>query len=342
MGIVIETGFRPPRWLRGGHRQSILVGLSWRRGAVERRAAGVRAAAREWLLDCGAGVRLQAWHSSPAAQGRPAGRRVAMLLHGWEGSAESLYLLSAAQALFDAGYEVVRLNLRDHGDTHHLNEALFHSCRLPEVVGAVRAVQHALPDRPVYLAGFSLGGNFALRVAACAEAEGLRVARTFAVSPVLDPGQTLLQLERGPQIYHRYFVMKWSRSLKKKQAAWPSSYRLEPVMRSGNLRQMTDELVREHTDIRDMATYLAGYAITGDRLATLTAPATILTAMDDPIIAPDDLRRLSFAGPLRVRLTATGGHCGYLTSIAGASWVDQALVEDFGRLTEIDLTVSTS
>jgi predicted alpha/beta-fold hydrolase len=329
MSIVIEAGFRPPRWLRGGHRQSILVGLQWRRGAVERRTASVRAVAREWLLDCGDGVRLQAWHSSPAAHGRTAGSRIAILLHGWEGSAESLYLLSAAQVLFDAGYEVVRLNLRDHGSTHHLNEQLFHSCRLPEVIGAVRAMQNALPDRPVYLAGFSLGGNFALRLAACAAAEGLRIARTFAISPVLDPKRTLLQLESGPQIYHKYFVLKWSRSLAKKQAAWPETYRFGPNMGSGNLRLMTEELVRKHTDYPDTATYLAGYAITGDRLATLATPATILIAMDDPIVGYEDLYRLCFASLLRVRLTAKGGHCGYLMSFAGTSWADQAMLEDF-------------
>ena len=64
-----------------------------------------------------------------------------VLLHGWEGSADSLYVLSLAQLLFEQRFEVVRLNLRDHGDTHHLNRELFHSCRLPEVVGAVRALQ---------------------------------------------------------------------------------------------------------------------------------------------------------------------------------------------------------
>ena len=58
-----------------------------------------------------------------------------------------------------------RLNFRDHGDTHHLNRDLFHSCRIDEVVGAVRAVRRAFATDPVAVAGFSLGGNFALRVA---------------------------------------------------------------------------------------------------------------------------------------------------------------------------------
>lgn len=329
MSIAVEDGFRPPWYLRGGHRQSILVGLPLRRGAVERRTLTLRASSREWLLDCGDGVTLLALHASPTARGRRGGERVAILMHGWEGSADSLYLLSASQALFDAGYEVVRLNFRDHGPTHHLNSELFHSCRLPEVLGAVRAVQTAMPDKPVYLVGFSLGGNFALRVAAAAERERLNVARTFAVSPLLEPKHTLLRLDRNAPLYHRYFVLKWGRSLQKKQAAWPQSYDFTPVLRNGNLLKMTAELVSKHTEYPDLDSYLSGYAITGQRLATLTTPATILAASDDPIISVDDLNRLSFAGPLRVKLTVTGGHCGYLASIAGPTWADRLIVEDF-------------
>ena len=129
------------------------------------------AASEELLLDCGDGVTLQAFHSSPAKRGRDPGKRLAVLLHGWEGSADSQYLLSLAQSLFAADFEVVRLNLRDHGATHHLNRELFHSCRLPEVVGAVRALAAKFPDLPIgarrLLAGRQLhaarGGAFRRR-----------------------------------------------------------------------------------------------------------------------------------------------------------------------------------
>jgi uncharacterized protein len=106
-----------------------------RRLRVERRTAGWRRRSRELLLDCGDGVTLQAFHTTA---GDAPGATLAVLLHGWEGSAESQYILSLAHALLDRGVDVARLNLRDHGDTHHLNRELFHSCRLPEVVGAVR------------------------------------------------------------------------------------------------------------------------------------------------------------------------------------------------------------
>ena len=273
-GFPLEPTFRPRRWLRSGHFQTILAGLPPRRPRVERRAVPLLAASEELLLDCGDGVTLQAFHSSPAKRGRDPGRKLAVLLHGWEGSADSTYLLSLASSLFTAGLEVVRLNLRDHGATHHLNRDLFHSCRLPEVVGAVRALAGKFPGLPMVLAGFSLGGNFMLRVAAHAEARHLPLERVIAISPVLDPAVTMLTLERGLPVYHSYFVRKWSRSLAKKQQAWPDLYDFEELLRIRNLREMTRQLVLSHTEYPTMDDYLAGYAITGDRLSTLAAPAT--------------------------------------------------------------------
>ena len=145
-GFPLDTSFRPRRWLRGRHFQTILPSFPLRRARVERRALPLLAASEELLLDCGDGVTLQGFHSSPARRGRDPGRQLAVLLHGWEGSADSSYLLSLAQTLFEQGFEVVRLNLRDHGATHHLNRELFHSCRLPEVVGAVTALAQARGD----------------------------------------------------------------------------------------------------------------------------------------------------------------------------------------------------
>lgn len=283
------------------------------------------ATSRELLLDCGDGVRLQAFHSTPIA-GRS--RTMAVLLHGWEGSAQSLYVLSLAQTLHAAGFDVVRLNLRDHGDTHHLNRELFHSCRLPEVVGAVRRLQWLFPEHRRVLAGFSLGGNFMLRVAAEAERAGLDLAHAFGISPVLDPATCLDALENGWRLYHDYFVRKWIRSLRRKQRAWPGQFEFSSLTRSGDLREMTRELVLAHSGYDDMREYFRGYAITGDRLAELRVPSTIITALDDPIIPAGDLARLANSPALRVVTTPTGGHCGFFDALRGPGWVDRFVLRE--------------
>ena len=322
-----DEDFRPSRWLRNRHLQSMLASTAWRRPRVRRRSLPLIAAAREELLDCGAGVRLQCFISRPAL---PAGAPPVVLLHGWEGSAESLYILSLAAQLFERRFEVVRLNLRDHGETHHLNRELFHSCRLAEVVGAMRALQRHFGARPLQLVGFSLGGNFMLRVAARSREAGLDLSRVIAVSPVLEPAETLAALQRGMPGYQRYFVHKWLRSLQKKQAAWPGSYDFRGLMRLRDLKLMTAELVRSHTEFPSLADYLNGYALTGARLAQLEVPSTILTALDDPIIPATGLARLARPAALSITVTRHGGHCGFFEQLAGPTWLERRILALLG------------
>ncbi len=321
--------FNPPAWLRGSHLQSVLPSLPPRRFVTRSRALRLRAAAQAWLLDCGEGVRLQAWHTvNDNGNGR-----VAVLLHGWEGSTDSCYVLSLAQRLYALGYELVRLNLRDHGGTQPLNDGLFHSCRLADVTGALRAIAARCGARPLYLAGFSLGGNFLLR--ACAEpALPESVAGVVAISPVLDPERTLRALEHGWPLYHGYFVRRWSRSLRYKQQCWSDLYDFAETLQTRNLRRMTDVLVRQRTYFADSAAYLDGYAITGARLLTLAVPARILAADDDPIIPAADLDRLAPTPLLRITRTAHGGHCGFMTGLFAPAYSDDFAMREFDSFQE--------
>jgi predicted alpha/beta-fold hydrolase len=306
--------------------QSVLPSLPIRRRIIRKRSASLRAACEEVLLDCGDGVRLQSFHSRPAKIGLRSNGRVAVLLHGWEGSADSLYIVSLAAALFERGFDVVRLNLRDHGATHHLNQDLFHSCRLPEVLGALRAIQKIYPQASLSLAGFSLGGNFMLRAAAKATENDLRIDRVVALSPVLEPAETMLALEKGWATYHRYFVRKWGRSLLKKQDAWPQHFDISDLTRGHGLRHMTAELIRRFTDFPSLDAYLSGYAITGEVLTTLRVPSLIITSLDDPIIPVAALARIAKPDSLRVMVLPHGGHCGFVEALFQPSWAEARMV----------------
>jgi len=242
----------------------------------------------------------------------------------------SCYVLSLAALLYARGYAVVRLNLRDHGRTQALNQGLFHSCRLSDVTGALCAIAARCGTQPLYLAGFSLGGNFLLR--ACAEPTlPASVAGVVAVSPVLDPDHTLRALEQGWPLYHDYFVHHWARSLRRKQRLWPETYNFEELLRTKSLRIMTDVLVRECTDFADSSCYLDGYAITGARLQTLGVPARILVADDDPMIPAADRSRLAPTPCLRITHTVHGGHCGFLTRLLAPAYCDQFTLEQFAQ-----------
>lgn len=321
----IEFDFAPAGLIANPHLQSVLVSSPFRRSMLRRRGAALAEASRDLVLDCGEGVRLHSWHA-PQPEGS---RGVVVLLHGWEGSGESSYLISAATRMYAEGWEVIRLHLRDHGPSHHLNEGIFHSCRIREAVGAVARIAELFPAQPICLAGYSLGGNFALRIAARASAAGIPLARVMAVCPVLDPASTLDAMESGPLFYERYFMAKWRRSLEIKGRLFPELYDFGNLRRFRGLREMTDILARRYTEFGTLQAYLDGYSIVGDALADISAPTLLVSAADDPVIPARDLPRLASVAVLQVVATTNGGHCGFLPSPRGDSLIDEQMARWF-------------
>ncbi|MEO6155338.1 MAG: alpha/beta fold hydrolase [Thermomonas sp.] len=307
---TIASPYRTPRWLRNPHLQTLLGSSPLRvlRGARDLRTLG--AVHEEHLVDAGGDIRLHGVHST--LPGRPP-RGLALLLHGWEGSAESAYMRLTCARLLERGYDVFRLNFRDHGDTHHLNEDLFHSNRLEEVMQAARTISRRWPLQPMVVAGYSLGGNFALRVALHAPRVGLQLARVAAVCPALDPERTTTAMEQGLSLYERYFMKKWTSSLRRKRALFPEQHAIaEEHLRSGRLRELTAWLVARHTDFADVDAYFDGYRISADRMLGLQVPADILTSADDPVIPIDDFRDWQLPENATVEIAAHGGHCAFL------------------------------
>lgn len=327
---IDPASFSPPNWLANPHVQSILPSLKLRKPWLNRRARALLSASVDHILDCGADVRLLGHYSSQQAAGRAPAKELVILLHGWEGSAESLYVLSLGSYLFERGCDVFRLNFRDHGPSHHLNEDIFHSCRLDEVVGAVKCIQAMFPAARATVAGFSLGGNFALRVAAAAANADLRLERAIAVCPVLRPHSTMEILENGPLVYRWYFMDKWKRSLRLKQSLFPERFDFSPILAERSIKAMTEILVARFSEFADLDSYLNGYAIVGDALANLSVPSHILFALDDPIIPATDLKDLARSPFLHINAIAHGGHCGFMDKLNRESWADRQIAKLMG------------
>lgn len=306
---VRALDFAPPRGLRSPHLQTILGSSPMRRRLGERRLAAVSGGTSGHVIDAGEGVRLLGLHDVPRAV-EPKG--LALLLHGWEGSAESSYMRLTAAELLARGWATFRLNFRDHGDTHHLNEAIFHSNRIDEVVRAAGEVARRFPARRLVAAGYSLGGNFTLRLALRAPAAGLPLDAVAAVCPVLDPARTMAVMDRGFGLYRRYFERKWRASLVKKRAAYPHLLHLDDRTLHQRLGPLTEWLVQRHTEFGTLENYFDGYTLRGERLAMLAVPSHVLTAADDPVIPADDFDRLVLPTCAQVEITEHGGHCGFL------------------------------
>ena len=314
-------GFDPPFGLRHRHIQSMLGGSPLRRMIVRRHAADFVKRSAAKLLELDGGVRLLGLYTEHA---RPRG--LVVMLHGWEGCADSNYMLSVGSSLYAAGFSVFRLNFRDHGDTQALNEQLFHSCRIEEVVSAVAAIQSEHAERPISLLGFSLGGNFALRVASRAPRAGIELAKVLAICPVLRPHHTMKALDEGLWVYREYFLRRWSRSLEAKARAFPRIYEFGDLRRFRKLSGMTEFFVLNYTEFESLDAYLNGYSITGPVLEGLTVDSTVIATDDDPVIPARDLDELAGSAKLTVYRLERGGHCGLVDTYKLSSWIDSALL----------------
>ncbi|HEY9030293.1 MAG TPA: alpha/beta fold hydrolase [Kangiella sp.] len=318
------VNYKAPTWAQNQHVQSLLATFKLRRRFVQRRAQPMLQASQEVIIECDDGIKLQSFYAQSKADAP-----LVVLIHGWEGSHQSLYLISCASTLFNHGYNVVRLNLRDHGDSHHLNQELFHSNRLDEVVNAVKKLQTQYQPSKLFLTGFSLGGNFALRVAKQANKHDIQLAKTVAICPALDPKDVLEKLENGLSLYIKYFMYKWKRSLRKKQELFPHLYDIEESLQTDSMRELTEELVNFYGDYDSINEYFAGYDITGDYLSDLDVDTTLLLAKDDPIIDYRAIYDLPVNPNIQYFLSEHGGHCGFIKNSKLHSWLDDFLLEQF-------------
>ncbi len=318
MSTIRQDTYRPPWMLRSALLQTVLASRKIRTWGT----ATVRRRAREIILDVDEGVRLQGFLSSHSKENK---RGTAVVIHGWEGSAESAYVLCLARRLYDQGFDVCRLNLRDHGNTHHLNQGLFYATRIEETYQAVKRIAALSGPDPLYLVGFSMGGNFALRIGlACARKPIPQLRHIAAISPVLNPDKSTTVVDHFPMI-RRYFMRKWKRSLKKKQRLFAGAYDFSQALNEGTIRQMSVLLIEKYSHFSSLTDYFAAYTLTHNALQALPVPATIITAQDDPIVPVEDFYGLKLNDASRLIVHRFGGHSGFIEDLTLTAWHERRL-----------------
>lgn len=246
-----------------------------------------------------------------------ASKGLVISLHGWEGSSHSAHNLLLGNRLLAEGYDLFRLNLRDHGPLLHvnpfaLNRGVFRGTLLQEAHCAVQRVALWADDLPVYLVGPSLGGNFVLRMAMLHGHQPIHnLRRVVAISPALNPATATDRID-AQYPFRRYFRDRWVHSVLSKGRLFPDLYDFGPIATLSRVRAMTEWFVRNYTDFVDADDYFYRYAILGDALVGISVATTILTAADDPVIDVRDVEQLTPSPLLAMHIEQFGGHVGFV------------------------------
>jgi predicted alpha/beta-fold hydrolase len=325
-GAVAPLGwlhsFVPRRGLRNGHLQT-LVG-----NYLPRPAFLLPSEEEAVVVDPADGSRILC-HSSWQPEEVRAQRLTVVLVHGLEGSSHSQYIRGLAARAWNNGCNVIRMNMRNCGNTDHLTPTLYHS-GLSGDVGAV--VEHFASQyhlARVALIGYSMGGNLVLKLAG-EWGKRTPLCAVAAVCPAVDlaAGSDALH-ERANRGYEWHFLRGLMRRYRRKAALYPHLYTTRGIGPVRSVREFDDKIVARYCGFRDADDYYyrAASARVVDRIAV---PTLILHALDDPFIRllPETRSAIQANPSITLVETPYGGHCAYLSGDAGDEihWAEATVV----------------
>jgi uncharacterized protein len=254
-------------------------------------------------------------------------------LHGLNGSSDAHYMMGLASKAFARGMNVVRLNQRNCGGTEHLTAGLFHSGLTADAAHVLLELAEVDGLPAIAVAGYSLGGNLALKLAGEYGAFAPRsLVAVAAVSPILEIGQCVHALERpGNAVYQWNFVKDLKRLMRSKNRFWPGLFDMKKLDAVRTVRQFDRTFTAPHFGFRDEEDYY--HRASAMRVVSrIEVPALTITAEDDPFVPTEPFH----APGLRANRAVTtivsrfGGHCGFIGAPSGEDdgyWAEGAIVE---------------
>ena len=273
-------------------------------------------------------------------QPQPWAHTTLVALHGLNGSSDAHYMRGLAAKAFERGMNVVRLNQRNCGDTEHLATGLFHSGLTADAAHVVHELSSVDGLPSIAVAGYSLGGNLALKFAGeygrHAPAALVAIA---AVSPIIEISECTRALERPSNaLYQWNFVRDLKRRMRRKDVLDPGAFDLSKLSAIKTVRQFDETYTAPYFGFRSAEDYY--YRASAMRVVDrIHVPALVITAEDDPFVPSQPFRDPTVTGNphIDLRVLPHGGHCGFVgvrSATDDGYWAEDEIVIFFDRLTD--------
>jgi predicted alpha/beta-fold hydrolase len=247
-----------------------------------------------------------------------------VLVHGLCGSHRSTYLVRLAAKLFARGVRAVRLNLRGNGTGVGLARRPYHAGCSDDVRVALEALRAETPRSPITLAGFSLGGNIALKLAGeLGQDAPALFERVVGVCPAVDLMGGWRRISRQP-LYHRHFVRLLLREMQRRHAV--SGEPCPTFSPWVSLFDFDDGYTAPHWGYAGAEAYYDA-ASARDHLPRIAVPCRVLLAEDDPIIDSSCWEQRMPAAAELIR-SPRGGHLGFVGAPAALARPDVRFMDD--------------
>lgn len=237
--------------------------------------------------------------------------------HGIEGSTASNYMLAMAEKGFRAGFNIVRVNLRNCGGTEHLTPTLYHGGLSEDLRAVVKGLIEREQISQMFLAGFSLGGNLVLKLAGeYGDEPPPEILGVCAVSPSVDlTAAAELILKRSNWIYQQDFVRRLKKRIRTKHELFPELYDISGLEEIRTLKQFDERFTARSHGFANADDYY--YRSSSLRVIDrIRIPTLIIHAEDDPFIPFSPLLDPAVVNNPHLLLLATeqGGHVAFISA----------------------------
>ena len=258
-------------------------------------------------------------------EGSPRGQIIC--LHGLEGSAQAGYIQSFAQAALLRGFVVHRKNLRTCGGTEEFCETMYHS----GLTADTKAILQWLRQRdqsPLFVIGFSLGGNVALKLAGELGQTDL-LAGVCAVSTPIDLALSVKALDKPINfMYARRFLNRLRQRIHRKSKLSPHLYSHDGLETVKTIWEFDDRFTAPLFGFGNAANYYATQSA-ARFLHQIRTPALLIAAKDDPLVPFEMYRHPALEENPALTLVAPehGGHLGFLSKKRPRFWMDENVLD---------------
>ncbi len=260
-----------------------------------------------------------------------------VIVHGLEGSSESQYVIGTGSKAWLAGMNVVRMNMRNCGDTEHLGPTLYNSSMSGDVGAIAKTLIAEDGLQKLAFVGYSMGGNLVLKLLGEWGADAPhQVKAAVGVSPAVDLAPSADALHnRANRVYEWKFLRGLRRRILRKAALFPDRYDVRHLRGLRSLRDFDDQITARYSGFRDAQDYYirAAAARVVDRIAI---PTLVLHALDDPFIRvlPETREKLQQNPHITFIETTHGGHCAFLAAPNGydGRWAERQAIAFIQRI----------
>jgi predicted alpha/beta-fold hydrolase len=246
-----------------------------------------------------------------------------VLLHGLEGSGEAGYIRSMAWDVLNAGFTAHRFHMRTCGGTAPLCRTLYHAGLTSDLLAFLESLHHERAGLPVFLIGFSLGGNVALKLAGELGTTEL-IQGVCSISTPIDLASGVRRIGRlDNRLYERRFLKRM-----RKRLFATGRYKREQLESARSLYEIDDKITAPSFGFDGADHYYATQSAQG-YLDRIRVPTLLVQAKDDTFIPFEMFAHPALHSNPFLRLIATehGGHLGFLARRGARFWLDEIAVE---------------